>query len=164
MPSDFWKTIEASRFFDGALWTSNLSIDHIARHLALFGVTGQAIIQNASLAAPGQIDRDCRAIFPDSWDNDDTFALTKLVLQVPVRVTTTAGTAFGTIEIVGGSNSATLFGGAFEYLTRDYQSPFPTGPQLIRIRMVATEVNGSSVAFDLDVADGVGVSWQVVPR
>lgn len=162
MALDFWKSIGAGRFFDGALWTSNLSIDHLARHFALFGVVGTSQIRQASRSSVGIVDRTITVCFPDSWDLDESFAAARLVLQVEVSVAEIGGNATGTIFLVGGSNAPTLIAGP-RYLTKDYTSPLPTGLQTETIRMDVTGV-GTSVNFASFPETGIGCSWQVVPE
>lgn len=165
MPLSFWTAIPASRFFPGALWTSNLSLDHIGRTFALFAAISNGRIPLTTLGAPGTVTRDVTIVFPPSWGPDQVFADMKLVLQIEVFVTITGVGAnpVGSIGLVGGSNSKSLIF-VQHFLTKDYLAPFPTGPTTETIEMVWTSGGATSVNFlRTHESDGPSCCWGIVP-
>jgi len=152
MPYDFWKEVDDDRFFDGALWTSNLSIDFVARNFALFSSLSCGLIATRSTSA------DITVIYPDDWALDATFADMKLVLQIGVEVTA-IGT--GTLQISGGSNVADFLSTGFVFLTRDYLiGALPTGATTEQILHSGGAGPGS---YALAPSDGPIATWQLVP-
>lgn len=162
--ASLWSDIPLTRFVDGELWTSNLSLDHVGRHMALYGFMGEGIVRTLTRNSAGTSDREITVVFPDSWDVDVSFANVKLVLQIQVSVSIIGG-ADGTVFLVGGSNVKTLIS-TDRFMTKDYFDPLPTGPTTETIRLDVQSVGTSVSVLRTSVGSGTGgpcCGWAFLP-